>query len=211
VPPRKATRAKESAATGDTSSTTDKAGQGLRSDARRNRAKVLEAAQLAFADDGLAVSLDEIARRAGVGAGTVYRHFPSKEALFEAVIISRVQEHVAEAEALAGAGDAGEAFFGFLRHLIESGGVKRDLVDALTGAGADVSAVAAATASLRSAVESLLVRAQQAEAVRASIGIDDLMTLLAGTFLATQRYTHDLERRDRVWAVVFDGLRTISP
>jgi AcrR family transcriptional regulator len=63
----------------------------LRADARRNRARVLEAAQEAFTAEGLSVPLDEIARRAGVGAGTVYRHFPTKEALFEAVVVHRIQ------------------------------------------------------------------------------------------------------------------------
>jgi AcrR family transcriptional regulator len=191
-------------------SSNENAAPRARSDARRNRAKVLEAAQEAFAEGGLLVPLDEIARRAGVGAGTVYRHYPSKEALFEAVILSRVEEHVAEAESLATAADPGQAFFDFLRHLIEHGGMKRDLVDALAGAGADVSAISRATASLRSAVGSLLVRAQQTGAVRGSIGVDDLMTLLAGTFMATQRHPDDPALRDRVWAVVFDGLRATS-
>ncbi|MFD6451097.1 helix-turn-helix domain-containing protein, partial [Nocardia sp. NPDC060220] len=58
----------------------------LRADARRNRERVLAAAQEAFAAEGISVPLDDIARRAGVGAGTVYRHFPTKEALFTAAI-----------------------------------------------------------------------------------------------------------------------------
>ena len=95
----------------------------LRADAVRNRAKVLAAASEAFAAEGLAVPLDEIARRAGVGAGTVYRHFPTKEALFEAVITDRLLALAADAEArLASNEDAGEAFFG------EVFGAGRDLV-----------------------------------------------------------------------------------
>src|SRR6266545_3604820 len=74
-----------------------------RADAVRNRQRVLEAAKEAFAAEGLAVPLDEIARRAGVGAGTVYRHFPTKEALFEAVILDRVRKLVDYAESLADA------------------------------------------------------------------------------------------------------------
>ncbi len=57
----------------------------LRADARRNRTRVLDTAEEVFATDGIAVPIDEIARRAGVGIGTVYRHFPTKEALFEAM------------------------------------------------------------------------------------------------------------------------------
>src|ERR1700744_902266 len=74
----------------------------LRADARRNREKVLHAARDAFAESGSDVPLDEIAARAGVGAGTVSRHFPSKEALFEAVISARIEDLVA-ARAIPGA------------------------------------------------------------------------------------------------------------
>src|SRR5438876_7565800 len=79
----------------------------LRADAQRNRAKVLAAAQEAFAAEGIAVPLDEIARRAGVGAGTVYRHFPTKEALFEAVIADRLEHFAEHATSLGTAEDSG--------------------------------------------------------------------------------------------------------
>src|SRR5215472_3500974 len=72
----------------------------LRADAQRNRARVLQAARRAFAAEGVSVPLDEIARRAGVGAGTVYRHFPSKEALFEAVVHDRLRQLTEEGRAL---------------------------------------------------------------------------------------------------------------
>ncbi len=72
----------------------------LRADALRNRARVLEVAYAAFATDGLAVPIDEIARRAGVGAGTVYRHFPAKADLYRAVVEDRIDSLVAEGRAL---------------------------------------------------------------------------------------------------------------
>ena len=72
----------------------------LRADARRNRERILAAATAAFAADGLSVPLDEIARRAGVGPGTLYRHFPAKETLWEAVLHDRLQRLADEAEAL---------------------------------------------------------------------------------------------------------------
>ncbi len=71
----------------------------LRADARRNRDKVLRAARDAFAVGGIGVPLDEIAARAGVGPGTVYRHFPTKEALFQAVITVRIEDLIADAQA----------------------------------------------------------------------------------------------------------------
>src|SRR3984885_11076494 len=82
----------------------------LRADARRNRERVLEAARAAFGAEGSDVSLDEIARRAGVGAGTVYRHFATKEALFEAVVFDRIAELVEEARTLSKDPDPGRAF-----------------------------------------------------------------------------------------------------
>src|ERR1035441_8815003 len=94
-------------------------GRPLRADARRNRLKVLEAARAAFAAEGIAVPLDDIARRAGVGAGTVYRHFPTKEALFEAVVADQLQLLVGDAREALRADDAGEAFFGFLATVID--------------------------------------------------------------------------------------------
>src|SRR3984885_5201771 len=90
------------------------AGRALRAGAARNREKVLRAARDAFAESGYGVPLDEIAARAGVGPGTVYRHFPTKEALFEAVVTVRVQDLAANARAGADAADPGQAFFGFL-------------------------------------------------------------------------------------------------
>ena len=91
----------------------------LRAYARRNRLKVLEAAREAFAAEGIVVPLDDIARRAGVGAGTVYRHFPTKEALFEAVVADQLQLLVGDAREALRADDAGEAFFGFLATVID--------------------------------------------------------------------------------------------
>jgi len=111
------------------------AGRPLRADAARNREKVLSAAREAFAESGYGVPLDEIAARAGVGPGTVYRHFPAKEALFEAVVTVRVQDLVADARARADASDPGRAFFGFLARITAESAAKRDLPDAISIAG----------------------------------------------------------------------------
>src|SRR6201993_1371971 len=89
----------------------------LRADAARNRENVLRAARDAFAKFGYGVPLDQIAARAGVGPGTVYRHFPTKEALFEAVVTARVTDLVSDARARTDADDPGAAFFGFLARI----------------------------------------------------------------------------------------------
>ncbi|MRH89141.1 TetR family transcriptional regulator [Nocardia sp. SYP-A9097] len=178
----------------------------LRADARRNRERVLAAAQEAFAAEGISVPLDEIARRAGVGAGTVYRHFPTKEALFEAAIVDRVDRMTGRARDALNADDAGTAFFAFLRQMDSGGGVKRDLVDALGPRGEQV--YAGPTRELQTAIGELLSKAQQAGAVRTDIGLGDLMSVLKGFFIAIHMDSADSAQRERTFAVILDGLRT---
>ncbi len=109
----------------------------LRADARRNRAKVLVAAEEVFASEGLSVPIDEVARRAGVGVGTVYRHFPTKEALFEAIVIARLEALVERAEELCAADDPGTALFTFISELVDLAVKKKDLTDELARAGVE--------------------------------------------------------------------------
>lgn len=180
----------------------------MRADARRNRERVLEAARAAFAEAGMAVPLDEIAARAGVGPGTVYRHFPTKEALFEAVMIARVQDLVEDARARVTAADPGPAFYGFLARLAEEAAAKRDLPDALGGSGGV--GVADSVAAMRNALGTLLVRAQRAGAARPELRIDDLIALLKG-LVVTIAGSDDPGLRARVLAVVLDGLRCTDP
>jgi AcrR family transcriptional regulator len=194
----------------------------VRADARRNRTLVLDAAAAAFAEVGVSVSLDEIARRAGVGAGTVYRHFPTKKSLFEAIVLASVLRLIEEARTQARADDPGAAFFSFLAMLADQSTHRRDFVDALTDAGVDVmSTVAGATRELHEAVGELLTRAQRTGAVRANLDATDLMIILKGLSLAIQQSgaadragdgngsgsSAGEERRARVFAVLRDGLR----
>ena len=184
-------------------------GQPMRADARRNRARVLEAAQAAFADEGLLVPLDEIARRAGVGAGTVYRHFPTKEMLFETVILERVRGFVERARALTYSDRPGEALFDLVTSMAEESSTKRDLIDALAGAGIDVTSnLAEVNRELQDMIALLLASAQRAGAVRDDVGITDVMALLRGAFLATCQKAG--ETRMAV-AVICDGLRSRTP
>ncbi len=181
----------------------------MRADARRNRARVLEAAQAAFASDGLLVPLDEIARRAGVGAGTVYRHFPTKEALFEAVILQRVRRLVDRARTLTVAERPGEAFFAFVAHMTRESAAKKDLIDALGGSGISVTANLAEVNDLWEAIAALLTRAQRTGEVRGDIGIADLRALLRGAFVAADHEDGDTGLAGRVLTVVCDGLRVM--
>ena len=175
----------------------------LRADARRNRDKVLRAAREAFAASGYGVPLDEIAARAGVGPGTVYRHFPAKEVLFQAVITARVEDLIDDARARAGAADPGGAFFGFLSRVGQEAAAKRDLPDAIAIAGS-------LQDRLQAAVDVLLRRAQDVGAVRGDIRTPDLIVLLKGLLASiqdAQAGAADPARRDRLLAVLSDGLR----
>jgi AcrR family transcriptional regulator len=179
------------------------AGRPLRADAARNREKVLRAAREAFAESGYGVPLDEIAARAGVGPGTVYRHFPAKEALFEAVVASRIQDLITDAMSRAAAADPGAAFYGFLARLAQESAAKRDLPDAISVAGS-------LRQDLFAALDVLLRRAQEAGQVRPEVGTGDLIALLRGMFASLAGST-EVARRDLVLTVLADGLRPPGP
>jgi AcrR family transcriptional regulator len=183
----------------------------LRADARRNRDRLVEVATDAFASDGLAVSLDEIARRAGVGPGTLYRHFPTKEALFEAVVHHRLIELVEHARSLRSASYPGDALFQFVDRLVIEAAPKRDLVDALTSAGVQVGpTVTAAAASLAAEMGHLLQRAQGCGAIRNDIGTAELMALIFGVLVALQPRANQSPDPQLILAIVRDGLRASS-
>jgi AcrR family transcriptional regulator len=179
----------------------------MRADAERNRTRVLDAAVTAFAAEGLSVSVAEIARRAGVGTGTVSRHFPTKESLYEAIVLQRVGEIVDQAHHLAATRDPGAAFFDFFGYMVEQAAANRGLAEALAGDGFDIDAAAARTGHDLDGVEQdLLVRAQQAGAVRGDVTTADVKALIIGC-LARERLCADPDARVRMIAIACAGLR----
>ncbi|MBF6046202.1 TetR family transcriptional regulator [Streptomyces sp. NRRL B-1677] len=175
----------------------------LRADARRNRALVLQAARSAFEEGGLGVPLGEIARRAGVGTGTVYRHFPSKEALFRAAVSDRIVLFTDTARELAHTEDAGTVFYRYLSAVIRLTVRNKALCDALEGCFEPSPGVEEA---FREALGVLLRRAQQADAVRKDVTIDDLMALLMGCLSMEQRRAPGVPQ-GRMTALACDSLR----
>ncbi|MGW4207558.1 TetR/AcrR family transcriptional regulator [Lentzea sp. NPDC004789] len=143
----------------------------MRADAARNREKVLEAARELFASKGYDVPLDEIAGLAGVGPGTVYRHFPTKQALFQAVTEARVTAMISAADEPAT--DPKEALFAFLGRMAEEASVKRDMSDAITVSPQ-------LRKDLHAALGTLLQRAQEAGSVRTDVTATDLVILMKG-------------------------------
>ncbi|MCU1698922.1 MAG: transcriptional regulatory protein [Mycobacterium sp.] len=178
----------------------------LRADAARNRARVLEVAYDTFAAEGLSVPIDEIARRAGVGAGTVYRHFPTKDDLFRAVIEDRILGIVDDGLALLTSGDPGDALFTFLRSIVlQWGATDRGLTDALAGAGIKIDdAEPQFEEAFLSLLGGLLSAAQEAGTVRRDVGVRDVKAIVVGC-QAMQAYTP--ETAGRLTEVVLDGLR----
>jgi AcrR family transcriptional regulator len=180
----------------------------LRADARRNRERILEAARVAFAEQGLDAQIDDIAREAGVGVGTVYRHFATKDGLFEAVALGPLGRLREMATAALERDDPGPAFEDFMRAAAGEQTADRCLGETGEGTLAASAAVMAARAELGMAVARLLARAQEAGAVRDDVVMEDLPMLIFGIG-ATQRLEPCVPRTtwQRHVEIVLDGLR----
>ncbi|MFF4397260.1 TetR/AcrR family transcriptional regulator [Streptomyces sp. NPDC001480] len=181
-----------------------------RADARRNRRKVLAAASQAFDEYGLDVSLAAIARQAGVGTGTVYRHFPSKEILLEAVLVQQVDDLVDAARQWAARVDPVAAFFGFLLEVVDTSHGRKYACDALTEQPSwPRPCLAASARRFRRALDELLRAAQRAGGVRTDVSTDDVAALTVGC--ATIRAAHrDQNRGTRMVRLALESLRTPS-
>jgi AcrR family transcriptional regulator len=182
-----------------------------RADAQRNRARVLEAAREVFEAEGLSVNVDVIARRAGVGVGTLYRHFPTKEALFEAIVLTDLQGFVEEARALVDADDAGEALYGFLARIVNHSETSAAVKDALGGVFAVGRYAADTIVEIEEAVGILLLRAQDAGQARTDVSASELLALLAAVYHAANPRIVGSVSCARLVSVICDGLRVPAP
>lgn len=171
---------------------------------------MLAAARESFATEGPGVPLDVIAERAGVGPGTVHRHFPTKESLIAAVVTDRLVGLAARADALADAADPAAAFAAFIRELTAEARQNVVLTGALGGAGIGVEGAAAA-AALSGSLGRLLERAQRSGGVRAELTVPDLHAILSGVIAMERNLS--AEHRGIGLEVVIDGLtaRTARP
>jgi AcrR family transcriptional regulator len=187
-------------------------GRARRVDAQANRGRILDIAEEVFGEGGESASTEEVARLAGVGIGTVFRHFPTKAALLEAVLVRRFDRLRGQAEALHNAADPGSAFLGFFGHLVADAAAKIAITEALLDAGGDGDGDAGrASEGLRRAVGALLQHAQQAGAVRDDVELPEVYALLVGTSRAAARARLGEEARARLLRVVFDGLTPRRP
>lgn len=181
----------------------------LRADAQRNRERILQVAFEAFAAEGLSVPVREITRRAGVSTGTFSRHFPTKESLFEAIVLSRARWLADQAVRLAGADDPGAAFFEFFDLVVAEGAANRGMAEALVGSGYDLdSATEREGFDLTSQISGLLARAQRAGVIRADADAADVKALITGC-LARTPTAADSAARARMAAIAAQGLRAL--
>jgi AcrR family transcriptional regulator len=180
----------------------------MRADAVKNRQRILEAAEEIFASEGVSVPIDTVAERACVGVGTLYRHFPTKEALFEAIVMARLEYLLEAAKASAGADEPGPALFSFLGEFARHASAKHDLFDALSSAGIDIkSNCAAMIDDMKAGVDVLVQRAVSAGAVRSDVSTDEIIGLVVGVCQAGGRSDDDEASRQRMVEIVCDGLK----
>ena len=184
----------------------------MRADAQRNYARLLSAALAAFTEHGADdTSLEEIARRAGVGIGTLYRHFPTRKSLLEAVYRDQVEALRARADELTGSDAPSEALAAWLRALMTFSSTKQSLTSALLATiGKESDLLSACSKVLWDAADVLLKRAQQAGAVRADADARDLIRLVHAVNIATQRAPTDPGQSERLLGLILDGLRPQS-
>jgi AcrR family transcriptional regulator len=179
----------------------------MRADAERNRQRILETARTVITRDGLSVPVAEIARQAGVGTGTVCRHFPAKEDLYEAILGLVTAEIAEHGRKLGTGGEPGETFFAFFDFMVERAGVNLGLRQAMSGAAFDLQRAGAQEGDEVSVVtQNLLSAAQSAGAVRADLTVGDVRALLVGCSARPQGPA-DPEARQRMVDIAVQGMR----
>ena len=175
-----------------------------RADARRNYEKLIAAARDAFAEQGTSASLEEVARRAGLGIGTLYRHFPSRQDLLEAVYVEEVEAICQSAEDLSDL-PPWEALAGWLHRFVDYVGRKQALAEELFNyLDRDAPVFQGCRTALYAAGEPLLQRAQEAGEVRPDANIDDVVQMVGGI---AKNQAIPPEHVERILALALDGLR----
>lgn len=178
-----------------------------RADSLRNRDLLLTAAKTAFGELGAEAPLEDIARRAGVGIGTLYRHFPTREALIAAVYAREILQLAASADALLAQRSAGEALEAWLNLLIDYMATKRVVAPALRADPGEGSRLYASSGeTILPTLERLTDAARAAGDIRPDIGFEDILRLMSGLSLGYEQAGWDVGAR-RLLGVMMAGLR----
>ena len=178
-----------------------------RADARRNAERVLVAAHEVFDEHGADASLEEIARRAGVGIGTLYRHFPTRDVLVQTVMQEELDALEGRAAELLASDDPAEALATWLREQLAAASVCRGLGASAMIKMLDHEGDALPCEAMRSAGAALVARAREAGVIRSDVDIDDLIRLVNAIGLATEDAPNGSAQAEHLLAVVIDGVR----
>jgi AcrR family transcriptional regulator len=179
----------------------------LRADAERNRRRLIEAATAMFCDRGLDIGVGEIAQQAGVGRGTLFRNFPTKDHLIAAVVVDRMSESIGRARAALDAADPGQALFELIDQSVGRATTDRALFDAIGDAWLNNDEIRAAHTDLMGALDQLVRRAQASGAVRSDIGAVDVLMMIKGVCEAMRSFQHidpdvGMRQLDLLWAAI---------
>lgn len=185
-------------------------GKPLRADAQRNRARILDAAEAVFAKKGPSASTEEVAARAGVAIGTVFRHFPTKNDLLAAIMKSLRQRLTDQANSLIAEGDPATALFTFFTLLVEQAAATKTVVDLLAQSGVQIQPDEPIRA-LEQAIQALLARAQHIGAVHPEIQVAEVVALLTAACHGALRGAWDENLRRRTLAIMFAGMHAPRP
>jgi AcrR family transcriptional regulator len=181
-----------------------------RADGLRNRELLIAAGKQAFAERGAEVPLEDIARRAGVGIGTLYRHFPTRPTLLAAVYRREVEQLRAAAERLLATKPAGEALEAWLHQLVDYIATKRVIAPALQASPDAGSALAASGPTISAAIRRLAEAAMASGDIRTDLTQNDLQRLLAGVAVGYDQPGWEASAR-RLIAILMAGLRASAP
>jgi AcrR family transcriptional regulator len=179
----------------------------VRTDAVANRRRVLAAAQEVFAEQGVEASTEEIARRAGVGIGTVFRHFPTKRDLVEHALVAHLDDLGDRARRAVAGDDAVAALTGLVTEMAEHAPTKLAMAGHLLDDGGFGDAASAASGRVQKVVGEVLERAQATGRIRADVGVEEIYFLVRGVAQAQAFLPVDPQVRRRAIQVLVDGLR----
>jgi AcrR family transcriptional regulator len=186
-------------------------GRAPRADACRNRDRLLEVASAAFARDGVEASLERIAKDAGVGVGTLYRHFPSRDALMEAVYRHNLDQLIADADELAETKPPAEALEEFMQRFVAYVATKKGLAAHLkTVLSADSDLFTSSQERMRATVTRLVAAAAESGSIRSDVDAGDLIRALAGVCM-TSDMSQSQEQPCRISKLLMDGMRYGAP
>jgi AcrR family transcriptional regulator len=179
----------------------------LRADARRNRERILEAAKEVFGEEGADAQMDDVARRAGVGVGTVYRHFPNKDVLMGELVTEKFRGFTEAAEEALGQEDAWDAFSELLHRTAEHMAENVALQDALRTTGKAFEYAEPARLELNAATDKLIRRAQRQGTMRKDFKAEELGMLMGGLCASMSGPIPEESNWERHLEILLDGLR----